>query len=55
MIPSFFPNPNIQATRHLTPKFQIPFRIVPENGSAVLVSINQLDLTALKINAKLQS
>jgi hypothetical protein len=33
--PSFFPNAKIQATRHLTPKFQIPFRISAENGSAV--------------------
>jgi hypothetical protein len=29
---------NFQATRHLTPKFQIPFRIVHENGSAVPIS-----------------
>jgi hypothetical protein len=33
--PSFFPNAKIQASRHLTPKSQIPFRIVPEIGSAV--------------------
>jgi hypothetical protein len=51
--PSFFPNPKIQASRHLTPKFQIPFRIVPENGSAVPISIQQRDLHAVKINAEL--
>ena len=53
LIPFFFPNPKIQPTRHLTPKFQIPFRNVPENGSAVPVSIHQPDLVAVKINAKL--
>ena len=46
-------NTKIQATRHLTPKSQIPFRIVPENGSAVPISIQQRDLTAVKINAEL--
>jgi hypothetical protein len=51
--PKNFPNPKIQATRHLTPKSQIPFRIVPENGSAVPISIQQRDLTAVKINAEL--
>ena len=51
--PKNFPNPKIQATRHLTPKFQIPFRIVREIGSAVLVSIHQSDLPAIKINAEL--
>ena len=51
--PSFFPKPNFQATRHLRSKFQIPFRIIPENGSAVPVSINQRDLTAVRINAEL--
>ena len=30
-----FPNSKIQPTRHLTPKFQIPFRISVENGPAV--------------------
>jgi hypothetical protein len=50
---TFFPNPEIQSTRHLTPKFQIPVRIVPEIGSAVPVSINQRDLTAVRINAEL--
>jgi hypothetical protein len=51
--PKNFPNPKIQATRHLTPKFQIPFRIVPQNGSAVPVSIHQSDLPAVKINTEL--
>jgi hypothetical protein len=46
-------NPKIQASRHLTPKFQIPFRIVPENGSAVWVSIHQSGLPAVNINAEL--
>jgi len=51
--PSYFSNPEIQATRHLTPKFQIPLRIVPENGSAVPVSIHQPDIPAVKINIEL--
>ena len=33
--PKFFPNPKIQATRNLTLKSQIPFRISAEKGSAV--------------------
>jgi hypothetical protein len=47
------PDKSIMATRHLTPRSRIPLRIVRENGSAVLVSIHQPNLTALKINAKL--
>jgi len=34
-IPKNFSNPKIQASRHLTPKFQIPLRIVPEKGLQV--------------------
>ena len=33
--PTFFSKPKIQPTRNLTPKSQIPFRIIPENGFAV--------------------
>jgi hypothetical protein len=51
--PIFFPNLKIQPSRHLTPKFQIPFRISAENGSAVLLSIHQSDLAAVKINPEL--
>jgi hypothetical protein len=51
--PKNFPNPKIQPSRHLTPKSQIPFRIVPENGSAVPVSIHQPDLPVSKINPEL--
>jgi hypothetical protein len=47
------PNPKIQPSRHLTPKFQIPFRNSAENGSAVPISIHQPDLPAVKINAEL--
>jgi hypothetical protein len=52
-IPICLPKPKFHPSRHLTPKFQIPFRIVPEKGSADPVSIRQSDLPALKINAEL--
>jgi hypothetical protein len=53
--PKNFLNPKIQASRHLTPKFQIPVRIVPENVSAVLASIQKSDFLAVKFNPKLPS
>jgi hypothetical protein len=54
-IPSYFPNAKIQPSGILTLKSRIPFRIVPENGSAVQVSIHQSDLPAFKINPELPS
>lgn len=51
--PISLPNPKIQPTGILTLKSRNPFRNVPENGSAVPVSIDQPDLPALKINAEL--
>jgi hypothetical protein len=51
--PYFFPDLKIQPTGILTIKSQIPFRIDPESGSAVPVSIHKSDLTASKINAEL--
>jgi hypothetical protein len=51
--PTFFSNPKLEATRHLTPKSQILIRFSAEKDSAVPVSIHQSDLPALKINAEL--
>jgi hypothetical protein len=53
--PAFFLDLKIHPARHLSPKSQIPFRIVPENGSAVPVSIHQPKLTSLKIDPELPS